>query len=214
MIHIKKFIFNPFQVNTYVLYDETGEAVIIDAACSNSNEEKAISRFIEENNLKPVMLLSTHTHIDHILGNPFIADQYGLELMAHADSEVYLDRAPDYAAGYGLPLSRVEPVKKYLTDGQILGFGTSSLKVLHTPGHAVGSVCFYSEDHGFVVVGDVLFHQSIGRTDLPGGDYDVLKNSIWSKLFVLNDSTVVLPGHGPETTIGNEKVSNPFVAIG
>lgn len=214
MIHIKKFIFNPFQVNTYVLYDETGEAVIIDAACSNSNEEKAISRFIEENNLKPVMLLSTHTHIDHILGNPFIADQYGLELMAHADSEVYLDRAPDYAAGYGLPLSRVEPVKKYLTDGQILGFGTSSLKVLHTPGHAVGSVCFYSEDHGFVVVGDVLFHQSIGRTDLPGGDYDVLKNSIWSKLFVLNDSTVVLPGHGPETTIGSEKVSNPFVAIG
>lgn len=214
MIHIKKFIFNPFQVNTYVLYDDSHEAVIIDAACSTAGEEMALSRFIEEMGLKPVMLLSTHAHIDHILGNPFVADRYGLGLMAHADSELYLDKAPDYAAGYGLPLSRVEPVKHYLTDGQQLDFGTSALKVLLTPGHALGSVCFYSEKDDFVVVGDVLFNESIGRTDLPGGDYDILKNSIWSKLFVLNDRTIVLPGHGPETTIGSEKVNNPFVAIG
>ncbi len=214
MIHIKKFIFNPFQVNTYLLYDETKECVIIDAACCNGDEELAISQFIALNNLKPVHLLSTHTHIDHILGNPFIADTYNLNLAAHADSAIYLERAGDYAANYGLPLSRVEPIGQYLSDGQIIRFGNSALTVLHTPGHANGSVCFYADQQDFVVVGDVLFYQSIGRTDLPGGDYDILKNSIWSKLFVLPEKTIVFPGHGPETTIGSEKISNPFVALG
>ncbi len=214
MLKVKKFIFNPFQVNTYLLYDETGECVIIDAACSNGDEELAISRYLETNQLKPVMLLSTHTHIDHILGNPYIADRYQLKLAAHPDSRFYLGIALQSAAAYGLPLSRVEPVAVELQDGDILKVGNSKLQVLHTPGHANGSVCFYAEDEGFVVVGDVLFYQSIGRTDLPGGDYDQLKQSIWSKLFNLSEMTVVFPGHGPETTIGSEKINNPFVAIG
>lgn len=214
MIQIKKFVFNPFQVNTYVVYDETGECVIIDAACETGIEEDALAGFISNLHLKPVMLLSTHTHIDHILGNGFVNQQFRLPLSAHADSSAYLTNAMDYAVGYGLKLSSVIQPSVFLEDNMVLHFGNSQLRVLHTPGHALGSLCFYSEAGNFVIAGDVLFYQSIGRTDLPGGDYDVLKHSIWSKLFTLPDQTVVYPGHGPETTIGSEKVSNPFVAIG
>lgn len=213
MIKVKKFIFNPFQVNTYLLFDETNECVIVDAACSNGDEELAISHFIEKNELNPVMLLSTHTHIDHILGNAFFSNNYRLKLSAHADSAFYLEHAKDYAAAYGLPLTHVEQVGVFLKDGEILHFGNSVLSVLHTPGHALGSVCFYAPAENFVISGDVLFYQSIGRTDLPGGDYPTLKKSIWSKLFTLPDAVMVLPGHGPETTIGTEKISNPFVAL-
>lgn len=214
MIQVKKFVFNSFQVNTYLLYDETRECVIVDAACSEPEEEIELSNFIAFHNLRPVRLLSTHSHIDHVLGNAFVSLRYGLKLEAHADSARYLKDAPTYAATFGLRLSAVQMPEVYLTDNQLISFGNSSLKVFETPGHAAGSVCFYNEEVPFVIVGDVLFYQSIGRTDLPGGNYDVLKNSIWGKLFVLPDQTLVYPGHGPETTIGSEKVDNPFVAIG
>ncbi len=214
MLKIKKFVFNPFQVNTYLLYDETGECVIIDAACSSHREQEELSAFISGQQLKPVMLLGTHAHIDHILGNAWVSETYDLPLFAHPDGDIYLTNAIDYAETFGLKLNKVCKPSFPLTDGQELSFGNSRLKVLHTPGHALGSVCFYCDDIPFVIAGDVLFYQSIGRTDLPGGDYDVLKNSIWSKLFVLPEQTLVYPGHGPETTIGSEKVSNPFVAIG
>ncbi|PKP52416.1 MAG: MBL fold hydrolase [Bacteroidetes bacterium HGW-Bacteroidetes-1] len=214
MIQIKKIVFNAFQVNTYILYDETGECAIIDAACSSTDEEEAMANFITIHKLKPVMLLSTHAHIDHILGNAFVVDTWNLELAAHPDSEMYLEHALNHAQLYGLRLTRVINSTIKLHDEQLLNFGNSTIKVLHTPGHALGSVCFLSEEVPFVVAGDVLFYQSIGRTDLPGGDYDVLKNSIWGKLFVLPEQTIVYPGHGPETSIGSEKVSNPFVAIG
>jgi len=214
MIQIKKFVFNPFQVNTYVLYDETKECVIIDAACSDEEEEARLSNFIDQMGLKPVLLLCTHAHIDHVLGNTFVAKRYNLKLSAHEDGKMYLADAPAYAASFGLTLNEVLQPTHFLQDNDLIQFGNSSLKVLFAPGHANGSLCFYSEADSFVVSGDVLFYQSIGRTDLPGGDYDVLKNSIWSKLFVLPDDTIVYPGHGPETNIGSEKVSNPFVAIG
>lgn len=214
MIQIKKFVFNPFQVNTYILYDETKECVIIDAACSDSEEENQLSSFIEEMGLKPVHLLCTHAHIDHILGNAFVANRYKLQLSAHEDGKMYLTDAPAYAASFGMQLNELVQPTQMIKDNDTISFGNSSLKVLFAPGHANGSLCFYSEADGFVVSGDVLFYQSIGRTDLPGGDYDILKNSIWSKLFVLPDETVVYPGHGPETNIGSEKISNPFVAIG
>jgi hydroxyacylglutathione hydrolase len=214
MIQIKKFVFNAFQVNTYLLYDETGECTIIDAACSSHREQEELSAFISGQKLKPVKLLSTHSHIDHILGNEWFSETYNLPLSAHPDGNIYLTNAIDHAESFGLRLDRVCKPSVSLTDGQDIFFGNSHLKVLHTPGHALGSVCFYCEEIPFVIAGDVLFYQSIGRTDLPGGDYDVLKNSIWSKLFVLPDQTLVYPGHGPETTIGSEKVSNPFVAIG
>jgi hydroxyacylglutathione hydrolase len=214
MLQVKKFIFNSFQVNTYLLYDETGECVIIDAACAESEEEEELKNFIALKGLKPTMLLSTHAHIDHVLGNAFVAETYDIELSGHADGLMYLHNAKDYAANFGLHLNKVVPPTILLTEGQELAFGNQKLAVLETPGHALGSLCFYNRENNFVVAGDVLFYQSIGRTDLPGGDYDVLKDSIWGKLFVLPDDTVVYPGHGPETTIGSEKVSNPFVAIG
>lgn len=214
MLQLKKFVFNPFQVNTYVLYDETGECIIIDAACSSAPENEAISNFILNQKLKPVMLLSTHAHIDHILGNDFIATTYNLTLAAHPDGALYLENAMEYAQSFGLRLEKVCQPGIHLVDGQILRFGNTTIHVLHTPGHANGSLCFLNNEANCVITGDVLFYQSIGRTDLPGGDYDVLKKSIWNKLFVLPDQTVVYPGHGPETTIGSEKNNNPFVSIG
>lgn len=214
MLQVKKFIFNAFQVNTYLLYDETGECVIIDAACAETDEEDELKNFIAFKGLRPTMLLSTHAHIDHVLGNAFVAETYGIELSGHADGQMYLHNAKEYAANFGLRLNKVMLPTIMLSEGQELAFGKQKLVVLETPGHALGSLCFYNQENNFVVAGDVLFYQSIGRTDLPGGDYDVLKNSIWGKLFVLPEETIVYPGHGPETTIGSEKVGNPFVAIG
>ncbi|MCK9448855.1 MAG: MBL fold metallo-hydrolase [Bacteroidales bacterium] len=214
MTHIKKFVFNPFQVNTYVVYDQSGECVLIDPACSDVYEEKALTDFISQHRLTPVHLLITHAHIDHILGNAFASETYGIPLAAHPDSHQYLTNAKEYALSFGLQLEKVCHPTVDLHDGQLIHFGHSQLKVLHTPGHANGSLCFYLHDEDVLISGDVLFNQSIGRTDLPGGDYDLLKKSIWEKLFVLPDHTRVLPGHGPETTIGNEKITNPFVAIG
>ena len=214
MITVKRFAYNPFQVNTYVLHDETNECIIIDPGMDGPMEENELIGYIESLNLKPVMLVNTHTHIDHVLGNHFVSEKYHLELAAHQDAEMILMKAPVYAVNYGLQLEDPKPVAHYLTEGKDLKFGKSKLKVFHTPGHADGSLCFYSEEDQFVITGDVLFYQSIGRTDLPTGDYDVLQQSIWEKLFTLPDETVAYPGHGPETTIGFEKVNNPFVAIG
>lgn len=214
MIELKRFVFNAFQVNTYVLSDETGECVIVDAACSVTEEQETLERYIRTHSLRPVRLLSTHAHVDHILGNPYIVDHYGLKLEGHFDSKIYLDHASQFAFSYDLPLTRVEPVSRQLNDGELVRFGNSTLKVLYTPGHALGSLCFYAEKEAFVITGDVLFRDSIGRTDLPGGDYEVLRQSIWEKLFVLPENTIVYPGHGPETSIGREKTGNPFVAIG
>ncbi len=214
MITIKRFPFNAFQVNTYVLNDETGECVIIDAGMQETSEEDEIAGYIEGNRLKPVMLLNTHTHIDHILGNAFLAEKYNLQLAAHRDAEKLMTNAGAYAMTFGISLPEVKNIDRFLEDGEKIKFGSSTLETLFTPGHADGSVCFYSAKDNFVITGDVLFNQSIGRTDLPTGDYDLLQKSIWERLFILPDETVVYSGHGPETTIGFEKVNNPFVAIG
>ena len=214
MITLKRFAFNPFQVNTYVLSDETHECVIIDAGMQGDNEEWMLTEYIKDHNLKPVMLLLTHAHIDHIIGNSFTADQYGLSLTAHKDCVPFLDNAIAYASTFGLTMDKVKSIDSFIDESTDIHFGNSKLKVLFTPGHANGSVCFYSPNDSFVITGDVLFNQSIGRTDLPTGNYDLLQKSIWDKLFTLPDETVAYPGHGPETTIGSEKINNPFVAIG
>jgi glyoxylase-like metal-dependent hydrolase (beta-lactamase superfamily II) len=214
MLQIKRFVFNPFQVNTYVVYDETKACVIIDAACSDRSEEEALEQFISDNQLKPVQILNTHNHIDHILGNAFVSEKYSLPVTAHPDGARYMNNAFAHAQSFGLNLTKVSEPTLKIEDGDWISFGNSRLKVLFAPGHADGSVCFYDDKTPFVIAGDVLFYQSIGRTDLPGGDYDLLKESIWSKLFVLPDETIVYPGHGPQTTIGSEKINNPFVAIG
>ena len=214
MIQLKKLTFNAFQVNTYILFDETGECVIIDAANSNEEEDNRLFQYIDDNKLKPSKLLSTHAHVDHILGNAIVSKRYNVKLGAHAGGELYLDNAIASASSFGMRLTEVLHPEINLIDNQTLTFGNSSLKVFHTPGHATGSACFYNKEASFVITGDVLFYQSIGRTDLPGGDYNLLKNSIWGKLFVLPDSTKVHPGHGPDTSIGSEKTDNPFIAIG
>jgi len=214
MITIKLFTFNPFQENTYVLSDETGECVIIDPGMNDATEENILTSYLSNHQLKPVLLVNTHAHIDHIIGNDFVNRTFQLPLYAHAKSVQFLTSAIVQARLYGLNLEKVTPITHFLNDGDVLTFGKSHLQVLYTPGHADGSVCLYAADSNFVVTGDVLFYQSIGRTDLPTGDYDLLQESIWKKLFTLPDTTIVYPGHGPHTTIGSEKSENPFVAIG
>jgi glyoxylase-like metal-dependent hydrolase (beta-lactamase superfamily II) len=214
MLTIKKFIFNPFQLNAYVVYDENGDCLLFDTAVSTDAEMQQLETFISGNNLTPKLLVNTHSHIDHIIGNRKVAERYHLKLAAHPGGQGFIDRAADSAARFGLPFDGMKEIDILLNEGSTLTLGKHVLKVFYTPGHADGSLCFYAEPEGFVITGDVLFHQSIGRTDLPTGDYDLLQKSIWEKLFTLPDETVVYPGHGPDTSIGVEKKTNPFVAIG
>lgn len=211
MLKIKIFPFNPFQVNTYVLYDETGECAIIDASCYDGSEENQLKAFIDENEIKPVLLLNTHCHIDHILGNNFIYRTWGLKPRIHKYSIPFLENAVEYGQTFGFEVEKPVMPEDFISEDQIIRFGDQQLKVLETPGHAAGSVCFLHEKENFVIAGDVLFHNSIGRTDLPTGDFDMLINSIKSKLMVLPDDTMVYCGHGPATTIGNERKENPFL---
>jgi glyoxylase-like metal-dependent hydrolase (beta-lactamase superfamily II) len=210
-MQVKIFTFNPFSENTYVLYDETKECVIIDPGCSNSAEEKKLTDFIETNELKPVKLLNTHGHIDHVLGNRFVADKYNLKLEANKLEEAGILATDSYASMYGMHAPRSPKPGIYLNEGDTVKFGNTSLKVLFTPGHSAGHIVFFNEENKIIIGGDVLFRESIGRTDLPGGDYETLIKSIKEKLFVLEDAITVYPGHGPETTIGYEKLYNPFL---
>lgn len=211
MIQVKKFIFNPFQVNTYLLWDETLECIIIDPGCADTAEQEQITGFISEKNLKPVKLLNTHSHIDHIAGNVFIAKYYGLKLEAHKDGKPFIDHSKDNAFIYGFDEFETMLPEVHIQEGDVIRWGQSELEVVDTPGHAVGSVCFINHQQKFVVVGDVLFYQSIGRTDLPTGDYDLLIANITHKLLTLPPDYTVYSGHGPETTIGFEAYANPFL---
>ncbi|GMT46142.1 MAG: MBL fold hydrolase [bacterium] len=214
MLTVKKFVFNPFQLNAYVVYDEKGDALLFDPAVSSPEEMQQLEAFISENKLTPKLLVNTHSHIDHIIGNRKVAERYQLKLAAHPAGRTFLDHAAASAAGFGLPFDGVKEIDIPLDEGDTLTLGNHILQIFYTPGHADGSLCFYAEPEDFVLTGDVLFYQSIGRTDLPTGDYDLLQKSIWQKLFVLPDETTVFPGHGPDTRIGTEKENNPFVAIG
>jgi len=212
MISIKKFTFNPFQENTYVLFDETKECVIIDPGCYESHEEEELDKFITDNELKPVKLISTHSHIDHVLGNKFIMEKYGVNLHVHTKDLDTLMAVVTYAANYGFMEYKpcAEPTN-FIKEGEELTFGDSKLEVRFVPGHAPGHVVFIAKEEKFVVNGDCLFHGSIGRTDLPGGDHATLLESIRQQLFTLPDDFVVYCGHGPETQIGFEKQNNPFL---
>lgn len=211
MVSIKSFAFNSFMVNCYLISDESGESIIIDAACYEDSEKRELSEYIHENHLKIVRNLTTHCHIDHVLGNQFIADTYGVYPEYHSASLPFLLTAKEIGRSFGLQIDSIPEARKYLEDGEGITFGNSELKTLFTPGHADGSVCFFCEKDHFVVTGDVLFKDTIGRTDLPSGDFNLLMNSIHTKLFTLPDDTVVYPGHGPDTTIGFEKANNPFI---
>ncbi len=208
---IKRFIFSPFEVNTYILYDTSKECIIIDPACNNKQERDYFLNFIEENKLKPVKLLNTHCHLDHVFGNKFIADTFNLDTEAHKNEEFNINNALNAANLYGIQMEKPYPIKKFLKENEKIKIGYSELNIILVPGHTAGSLVFYDEPEKFIIAGDVLFKGSIGRTDLPGGDYDTLISEIKSKLFTLPEDIVVYPGHGPETNIGFEKKHNPFV---
>jgi glyoxylase-like metal-dependent hydrolase (beta-lactamase superfamily II) len=211
MIQIKIFTFNPFSENTYVLYDETGECVIIDPGCYDAQEQQELSDFIAHTQLRPVKLLNTHCHVDHVFGNLYTAEKWNLKLHMHREDLPVLESFPKVCQIYGLKGSAQPQPSVFLEEGDEVKFGNSSMKILCTPGHSPGSVCFYSEAQKLIIGGDVLFQGSIGRTDLPGGNFETLENSIRTKLYVLPDDVKVYPGHGPHTVIGWEKVNNPFV---
>jgi hydroxyacylglutathione hydrolase len=210
MISVEIFEVNPFQQNTSVLYDETGECAIVDPGFYDRGEEEALLDFISENKLKPVLLLNTHCHIDHILGNKFVADRYKLDLWMHKDDLPLLQAAKSYAHMYGLNYNHSPEPVHFIKEGDVIKFGNSELQTLHVPGHAPGHIIFIDEPGLQIIGGDVLFKGSIGRTDLPGGNHDQLIKAIKEKVFTLNPKYVVYPGHGPTTTIGYEKENNPF----
>lgn len=208
-LHIQHFTFNPFQENTYVVFSDNGDAVIIDPGCYEKHEEDELIAFIDSNNLKPLALLNTHAHIDHVLGNAFIIEKYNLDYYLHPSDLLTLNAVPNYAHVYGFPNYKVSPQPtNQLEDGELLKFGDIEFEVLFTPGHAPGHVVFYNKENNVVINGDVLFQGSFGRVDLPGGDMEILKKSIFDVLFRLPDETIVYCGHGPETTIQKEKATN------
>lgn len=212
MIKIQSFAFNGFQENTYVLFDESKKCIIIDPGCYEQNEKLELVRFIVDNELEPVKLINTHCHIDHVLGNRFVAEKWSLDLEMHELDLPTLHSVKDYCQLYGFHNYEESPdPSTFLKEGDKIHFGNSSLDVLFTPGHAPGHIVLYSNEQHFVIGGDVLFQMSIGRTDLPGGDYDTLINSIKDKLLPLDEQTKVYSGHGPSTTIGYEKTNNPFL---
>ncbi len=213
MIQIKDFTFNPFQENTFLLFDETKECVIIDPGCYEKHEEATLSKFIEDNNLKVVLLLNTHCHIDHVLGNAFVKRKYAVDLALHKKDEATLESVQGYAQSYGFAKYQPATANKYLDESNTVKFGNSELEILFVPGHAPGHIAFVNKENNICIGGDVLFNGSIGRTDLPGGDLDTLIESIHNKIFPLGASMVVYSGHGPSTTVGKEKKSNPFCAI-
>lgn len=210
-MEVAVFTFNAFAENTYVLFDMTNDCVVIDPGCNSKEEQELLVDFIESKGLKPVKLVNTHCHIDHILGNSFISEKYGLELIAHRGETPVLEAGKISSEIYSIKYDPSPVITSFLEEGEILSFGETELEVLFTPGHSPASLSFFHSESKQLIAGDVLFQGSIGRTDLPGGDFDTLIANIKTKLFPLGDEVIVYPGHGPSTTIGNEKQLNPFL---
>lgn len=205
------FCFNAFQENTYLLYDDSGECIIIDPGCNTKNEEDQLINFIENAKLTPVKLVNTHCHIDHILGNKFISEKYNLPLIAHKGEKPVLESGVMVSEMYGIEYKKSPDISAFLDEGDTLEFGNSVLEILFTPGHSPASISLFHRQSKQLIAGDVLFQGSIGRTDLPGGNFETLIDSIKSKYYPLGDDVIVYPGHGPATQIGIEKSSNPFL---
>lgn len=208
-IHIQSFTFNAFQENTYVLSDDEKNCVIIDPGCYERHEQNELADYISSNQLNPLALLNTHGHIDHVLGNEWVKRTYGVDHYMHIDDLITMRSVESYAHVYGF--ERYEPASEpshILQGGEQLTFGAIVLDCLFTPGHSPGHVVFYNAENGFVINGDVLFNGSFGRVDLPGGDLEMLKQSIFEIMFKLPEETTVYCGHGPATTIGQEKRTN------
>lgn len=202
---------NFLQVNTFICYDETKEAVIIDPGMVTKEEEELIENFINQENLAVKYVLNTHPHIDHIPGNAFCVNKLGAKLCAHkAGMPIYL-QAPQFGQGFNFPNVDYPKPDIFIAENDEINFGNQCWKVLYTPGHADGSVCFYDEKHNFVIVGDVIFEGCIGRTDLPTGDFNLLIKNINEKILTLGDDTIIYPGHADSTTVKKEKMNNPYL---
>lgn len=211
MIKIKKFTFNPVRENTYILFDETNDCVIIDPGMYDSDEQNEFNKFVKENGLNPVLLLNTHCHYDHVFGNKFVYDNWSLRPQFHQGELIVLQSISGYVPQMGLRYELSPKPEIFLLEEGTVSFGASTLELIFAPGHSPAHLCFYAREDNFLIGGDVLFYNSIGRTDLPGGNHAQLISSIRNNLFILPDDCEVFPGHGPSTTIGFEKQHNPFL---
>ncbi|MCU4165805.1 MBL fold metallo-hydrolase [Carboxylicivirga caseinilyticus] len=212
MIKVETLPINMWQENTYILSDETKECVIIDPGCLTAEERKYVADFIDSNGYTPVKLLQTHLHLDHVFGSAFIAEKFNLGMEANAGDEFLIDQTVTYAQQFGVEVDKNPPaISNYLNEGDEVTFGNSVLKVIEVPGHSPGGITFYSEQDKIAIVGDSIFTGSIGRTDLPGGDFDTLVGNLKNKILTLDDEVQLFPGHGPSTTVGKERTTNPFL---
>lgn len=211
MINVKKFVVNPLGENSFIVSDESGACVFIDPGFYYEDEYQEIREYINENRLKPVKIINTHCHFDHIMGVEFVRNEYKIPFFAHTEDNFWVEKATQQAEMFGFEMEAVAAVDSFLVENENVEFGNSRLKIIHIPGHSPGHVVFYSENDKILIAGDVLFYGSIGRTDLPGGDYHSLISNIKNKLFTLPDDTKVYCGHGPETSLGFEKRTNPFL---
>jgi hydroxyacylglutathione hydrolase len=213
MLQVKKFTFNPFAENTFVLFDETKESIVIDPGCYEKAEQHELVDFIETNRLVVKKLINTHCHIDHVLGNAFVKRKFNVQLYIHTIEEPLLRAVSSYASNYGFQQYEDSTADAFLQEDGFVEFGNQKLKILFVPGHSPGHIALYDAAGKILLGGDVLFENSIGRSDLPGGNFNTLINSIHEKFFTLPDDVTVYCGHGGETSIGFEKRTNPFCAI-
>ena len=211
MLQIQSFTFSPIQENTYILFNEFKECIIIDPGCYFDDEKEVLKNFISQKELIPVMLLNTHCHLDHVFGNKMVADTFGLTLQLHEKEKAVLAFAPTSGLKYDMPFDNYIGDFIFLKEGDKILLGEDELVIIEAPGHSPGSICFYCARQNFLIGGDVLFYRSIGRTDLPGGNYQTLLDNIKNKLFILPNETIVYSGHGNITLIGDEKIHNPFL---
>lgn len=213
MIKVATFTFNPFAENTYVIYDESGEAVVVDPGNYEPAEDSRLSDFIAENKLRPVLIANTHAHVDHVLGAAYVKNRFGIPFALHLQEEPILRSVKVYAPHYGFHAYDEPAADHWLQEGGKITFGSSEMDIIFVPGHSPGHIAFYSAEDRVLLAGDVLFRGSIGRTDLPGGSHQTLIRSIIEKVFVLPDDVTVYPGHGPSTTVGYERKNNPFFQL-
>lgn len=211
MIKVEKFVVNPLGENSYVLSDETGECIFVDPGFFYAEEHREIIEYVKKMGLKPVKIVNTHCHFDHIMGVEFIRKEYGIPFCAQPADEFWVEKAVEQGQMFGFYMESVSAPDEFIDANEKIKFGNSELEIIHVPGHSPGHIVLYSKENGFLIAGDVLFYGSIGRTDLPGGDFDTLISEIKSKLFSLPDETKVYCGHGPETTLKFEKNNNPFL---